>query len=70
MAAMTITTDTGQALELAAAVGAKLSLGRSANAAEVKVFTISLLEIVVKDYRRLKTVSDNQAAIDAPFTPV
>lgn len=70
MATQTITTDAPQALELAAAMGAKLGLGRSATAPEVKTATVDWYRSIVKDYRRLKLQADNQAAIDAAFDPI
>lgn len=68
MASMTITTDNGQALRLAAAVGRALRLkdaqdnSRSATGAEIKVYTIQFLRDTVR-------VQEQEAAREAVTLP-
>lgn len=71
MPSMTITTDAAQATLLAAAVGRELGLTdsqgapQSANAAEVKRFTIGLLRMTVRNYQ--EHMRSKEAL--APFEP-
>ncbi len=51
MATMTITTTAQNAADLAAAVGWKLGLNGSANAAQIKQFTIAFLQETDRQYK-------------------
>ncbi len=65
-ATLTITTDAGQDARLAPAFGAKLGLGRNANAAEVKADVINYVRSVVTEYE----FAQERAAISiAAFNP-
>lgn len=52
MATLTITTTAGDAARVAAAFGARLSLGRDATAAEIKQQTVQFLRGVVQEYEK------------------
>jgi len=57
MASVTITTTAPQDARLAPAIGAKLSLGGNANAAQVKQWLIDQLRAAVIDYERQQGIA-------------
>lgn len=59
MAVLTITTTAQQDARLVAAFGARLGLGRDANAAEIKADIIQWVRTVVQDQERLATTASN-----------